>query len=140
MRLWAAVAMITACAHTRTPSTYLRLEETGCIGQCEVYTLTLYQDGAILYEGHRFVPTGTRWRRTEPTEVARLIKLADQIPAWNCERMETDLPSSIVTVSRDGQLRRIVHHHGDPCTPAMMERLELDIHIAAGTPTFLGHH
>ncbi|HET9992759.1 MAG TPA: DUF6438 domain-containing protein [Kofleriaceae bacterium] len=134
----AALAMA-ACAHTGTPDTFVRLEQTECLGRCPVYTLTLYADGAVRFEGKRFVPTGTRWRTARPHEIARLMQLAEHTPEWTCDpaRISTDQPQSIITVSRARETRRIVHDHGDPCAPSSLARLEGDLDLEGGTAHFL---
>ncbi|HUJ57557.1 MAG TPA: DUF6438 domain-containing protein [Kofleriaceae bacterium] len=133
------VIVVAACTHTATPDTFVRLEQTECLGRCPVYTLTLYADGAVEYEGKRFVPTGKRWRTARPQEIARLMELAEHTPDWTCDpaRIVTDQPESIITVSRHHQTRRIVHDHGDPCAPASLERLEGDLDLEGGTAHFL---
>lgn len=136
----AFVLLLAACAHTKTPESYVRMEQTACFGRCPVYSLTLYEDGAVEYRGANNAPLGTRWRTTQAAEVARLAGYAAQIPAWHCaaERIVTDLPSSIITVVWHGWRRRLVHDHGDPCAPLDMTQLEGDIDLAAGTAAILG--
>lgn len=132
--------LIAACAHTKTPDTFVRMERTECLGRCPVYTLTLYLDGAVEYRGVKDVATGTRWTTIAPAQVNRVMAKAEQVPTWTCDpsRVVTDRPGTIITVSRHGQeVRRIDHDGGDPCTPPAMQRLESDIDITAGTARFV---
>ncbi|HEX7837440.1 MAG TPA: DUF6438 domain-containing protein [Kofleriaceae bacterium] len=126
---------LAACVHTRTPSSFVRMERTECLGRCPVYTVTLYEDGAVWYRGEENVPRGTEWRTVAPAEVERLARAAERVPAWQCaaDRIVTDHPSAIVTVSRGHLTRRLVHDHGDPCAPFEMFLLEADIDRAART-------
>ena len=134
-----AIVAVAACSHTGTPDTFVRLEQTECLGRCPVYTLTLYADGAVRYDGKRNAPTGTRWRTARPNEIARLMQLAERTPDWACDpaRITTDQPQSIITVWRRRETRRIVHDHGDPCAPPSLQRLEGDLNLEAGTAHFL---
>jgi hypothetical protein len=132
--LLALALALAACVHTRTPDSFVRMERTECLGHCPVYTVTLYEDGAVRYDGEENVPLGTHWRTAAPADVERLARAAEQIPAWHCaaDRIVTDHPSAIVTVSRHRPARRLVHDHGDPCAPFAMFQLEVDIDRAAG--------
>lgn len=140
MRVALLIAAVAACSHTRTPDTFVRIEQTECLGHCPVYTLTLYADGAVKFEGKRYVPTGTQWRTARPQEIARLMQVAERIPDWSCDPalLTTDQPESIITVSRKQETRRIVHDEGDPCAPASsLRRLEGDLNLEGGTALFL---
>ena len=53
------------------------------------------------------------------------------------ECIATDYPESIVTVSRRGEARRLVHNHADPCAPRAIERLEARIDSAGGWPQLM---
>ncbi len=140
-----AVSIAAGCttgsgAHPAEPvagrDTFVRMERTECLGRCPIYTVTLYEDGVARYHGRRHALLGTRWRKIDPAEVTRIMDAAAWIPRWTCEpaRIETDYPQSIVTVSRGGRVRRVVHDHGDPCAPDAMLQLEAEIDVAGGHP------
>jgi hypothetical protein len=106
---------------------------------CPVYTITLYEDGAVEYEGRRNAPLGRRWRKIDPANVALLMDQAERLPAWTCDpnRIITDQPGAIITVSRHGETRRIVYDHGDPCAPESVLWLETYLDLDAGTAYFM---
>jgi hypothetical protein len=143
---WIALAVASAAcggsggAHPREPvpgrDTFVRMERTECLGTCPIYSVTLYEDGVVRYHGRRHALLGTRWRQIAPAEVARIMDAALRIPPWTCdpEKIWTDHPQSIVTVSRGGGSRQIVHDHGDPCAPDAMLQLESAIDGAGGHP------
>jgi hypothetical protein len=135
-----ATALAVGCAHTKTPDTFVRLEQTECLGPCPVYAVTLYKDGAVKYEGKKNAPRGVHWHKTDPHTIAYIMWVAEHIPAWTCDpaRIATDHPESIITVSRRTLTRRIVHDHGDPCAPAAVKELEMDINLAADVADILG--
>ncbi len=57
------VILATACSSTKkvqknldlNPSDAITLERTGCYGTCPIYSLTIYGDGKVTYEGKRHV-------------------------------------------------------------------------------------
>jgi len=82
---------------------------------------------------------GTSWRTADPRTIAHIMSVAERVPTWTCDpaRIATDQPGSIITVSRHTPTRRIVHDHGDPCAPAALHDLEMDIAITAKVATIL---
>jgi hypothetical protein len=140
-----ALLLVAACTHAtmptaKTPDTYLRMERTECLGECPVYTLTLYADGAVRYDGRKHVPTGTRWQTADPQRIAHLMQSVERAPTWEYDpdRIETDQPGTIIVVVRDGcETRRIDHDSSDPNAPKAIRDLEANIDIAAGTATFM---
>ena len=128
--------LVVACAGRARPNTFVRLERTECLGDCPVYRVTLYQGGAVEYVGGAHAPPGTAWRQIAAAEVERLMTAVEQVAPWHCppDRIVTDYPQSIVTVSRAGRQRRIVHDHGDPCAPRPLLGLEGEIDRAGGHP------
>jgi hypothetical protein len=145
MTRWIAPLLLlalVACtgSHTKTADTFVRLEHTGCLGWCQVYTLTLYADGAVQYQGRANVPKNTQWSTIAPVEVTRLMDAAERVPRWKCEanRITTDQPGAVITVSRQGHpTQRIVPNPGDPCTPDAARELVIDIDVAAHASHFI---
>ena len=141
MRLLLVLALVGCAPHTRTPDTFVRMERTGCQGMpCRVYTLTLYADGAVHYEGVFNVPAGTKWRTIAPGRVETLMGEAEGVKAWTCDpdRIRRELPGAIVTVSRAGKVtRRYEHNDGDPCAPDETFAVEGAIDVDAGISRFL---
>lgn len=134
--LAAACAGGGARAPTPGVDTFVRMERTECLGRCPVYEVTLFEDGRVLYEGREHAPIGAGQRRIDPAEAARLMDAVLRIEPWACEpeRIAADYPQVILTVSRGGRARRIVHDHGDPCAPAAIRRIEGEIDAAGGHP------
>ena len=58
-----AATLSIGCNSNKTPvpsninTVVITLERTTCFGVCPVYTLTIYGDGRVVYEGTRFVRT-----------------------------------------------------------------------------------
>ncbi len=130
-----------ACAHTKTPDTFVRMQRRGCLGWCQVYTLTLYADGAVQYQGFANVPKDTDWGTAASAEVVRLMETAERVPQWHCDwkRITTDLPGgATITVSRHGRVtQRIEPYPGDPCTPEAASELEVEIDVVGHASRFI---
>ncbi len=136
------VAAVAGCAGAPTRPTrpgvddFVRLERTECLETCPVYTVTVYADGAVRYEGGRDARPGVHWRAIDPSEVARIVDDVRRVPAWTLDLAchSTDYPHGIVTLSWHGQVRRIDHDHGDACAPEAIGWVESEIDVAGGHP------
>ncbi len=68
-----------------------------CFGRCPVYTLSLYQNGMLLYEGERFTDMpGTWYKLLGRAEVAALI---DSFTAADLSRFPLSFPSNVPDAS-----------------------------------------
>lgn len=64
-----------------------------CFGRCPVYTLSLYQNGLLVYEGERFTDKeGTWYRLLGRTEVATVL---DSFMALDMRRFPVSFPSRV---------------------------------------------
>lgn len=138
----AVVAVATGCAGAPTRPTrpgvddFVQLERTECLETCPVYTVTVYADGAVRYQGGRHALPGVRWRTIDPAAVARIVDDVRRVPSWTRDPacQWTDYPHGIVTLSWHGQVRRIDHDHGDTCAPEAIGWVESEIDVAGGHP------
>ncbi|MEO6773768.1 MAG: DUF6438 domain-containing protein [Kofleriaceae bacterium] len=142
MKYVALALVFAACVppHTKTADTFVRVEHTGCLGWCQVFTLTLYSDGAVQYQGVANVPKNTQWTTIAPAEVTRLMDTAERVPQWHCDpdRFTTDQPGSVITVSRHGRItQRIAPNPGDPCTPDAAQELQVHIDVVGRAGHFI---
>ena len=131
--LLAAVACTPSPRAPKSGESYVRLERTACLGDCPVYTVTLFADGTAQYAD---AARGVEQRTIDPAQVTRLLDAIAQVPDWTCapDRIATDYPQAIVTAARAGTVRRLVDDHGDPCVPPALRRIEGEIDIAGGRP------
>lgn len=68
-----------------------------CFGRCPVYTLSLYQNGLLLYEGERFTDMpGTWYKLLGRAEVAALI---DSFTVADMSRFPLSFPSNVPDAS-----------------------------------------
>jgi hypothetical protein len=126
----------------------VRLERTACFGECPVYTVTIDGRGNVRYEGTRFVRVeGRQSDRIPVSRVAAILAAAEQIGFFELRdqyrvvenrdgssTIVTDLPSTFVTISRDGRTKRIEDYFG---APEGLKQLERQIDETARTKRWI---
>ena len=124
--------------------TIIKLERTACFGECPVYAVTIDARGNVTYVGRKFVRMeGRRTARIPVARVAALLDMANKIGFFDLrdkyrtvrnpdgsETFVTDLPTTIVTITRAGATKRVEDYYG---APHSLHDLELEIDNAAGT-------
>jgi hypothetical protein len=106
------------------------IERTDCLGWCPVYKLTVYRDGAVEYEGDRWVKTRGKATGTLPPETIGALdelfqsrgylQLADKYTDYEV----TDAPSVNTSYSFGGKTKRIEHYLGDGHAPKALGEVE----------------
>ena len=136
--LLAAILSI-GCNGNKTPvpsntnTVVITLERTACFGVCPVYTLTIYGDGRVVYEGIRFVRTeGVRTATINEDKIKQLIAEFREIDYFSLrdsyeERNATDMPSAFSSLTVDGKTKAVRHYHGDFSAPEELTELEDEI-------------
>jgi hypothetical protein len=122
------MAVFPAAAQESKP--VVTLDRSACFGACPVYTVTIYEDGTVVYEGERFVEvTG---RQTIQLEEARLVEIIQAFEdtgflAWDDEYTDyrvTDGATYTLSLTLNGETKQIVHYSGDDMAPLMLSYLE----------------
>lgn len=101
-----------------------------CFGTCPVYTLTIWEDGTVRYEGARFVAREGTWKarlasgRVESigVEAERIgyFSLADSYPTGDLRIM--DLPTTITTLRWRGRTKTVSNgNYANPDVAGEME-------------------
>ncbi len=138
----AMLAVLPAAA--QSPEVALTLERTACFGACPVYTVTIYTDGTVVYNGERFVDVeGEQTATIDPETVRQLVAGFEAAGyfGWDDEYTDmhiTDLPTIITSVARDGETKQITRYAGDDSAPAALPYLETWIDLAVGTSQWTG--
>ncbi|MFC2032627.1 DUF6438 domain-containing protein [Chloroflexota bacterium] len=124
------------CNSTITPvpndikEVVITLERTACFGVCPVYTLTIYGDGRVVYEGIRCVRIeGTRTTTISDDKIKQLIAEFQKMDYFSLkdsyeERNATDMPSAFSSLTIDGKTKTVRHYHGDFSAPKKLTALE----------------
>lgn len=118
-------------------NTSVTLERGICFGTCPVYTLTIFANGSVVYEGKDFVKElGVRNGSVNASiaeelfrmiDTSGFIDLADSYSAYDI----TDMPSATITLITKTKVKRVEHYHGDMTAPPILTDLENAIDQAA---------
>lgn len=121
------------------------LERTACYGVCPIYTLTVYRDGAVEWNGEDFVKVkGPATGQISADDVARLDELFatnhyfDLKDAYTSYDM-TDHPSARTSYHGDGRAKAIDHYHGDTSAPPVLTTIEDGIDAIVHTEQWIGN-
>jgi hypothetical protein len=118
----------------------VRMERDACFGLCPAYVVEVGADGAIEYEGKRFVVTrGHVTSHVGRAAVAALEQLFERAGFFRldwvepCRDMMTDHPTVTLTLVHAGRKRTIADYHGNGCMPAVLRELEDEVDRVAKT-------
>ena len=141
-KLWLVVTILilsvcfNGCSRTQTPQpsdtkdVVITLERTVCFGACPDYTLTIYGDGTVTYEGRHFVRIeGTRTITISEEKIKQLLSEFQRVDYFSLddnyeEFMATDMPSAITSLKINGKMKTVRHYHGDFSAPEQLTELE----------------
>ena len=126
----------------------VKLERTACFGECPVYSVTVDAGGNVTYDGKRFVRVeGRQTDRIPASRAARLLATAERIGFFELrdryrtirnpdgtETTVTDLPTTVVTITRAGQSKRVEDYIG---APQGLKELEQEIDETARTTRWI---
>jgi hypothetical protein len=122
----------------------IRLARGACFGSCPVYTVTVYGDGTVVWQGESYVQVpGSRITRISPDRVRDLIALFQKVNGTALgtsydHYMMTDSSSARTTLVVQGQAKTISHYHGDWSAPARLDILEDLIDQVLNTAQWIG--
>lgn len=113
----------------------IKLERTACFGTCPVYTVTIDARGNVTYDGTSFVRVqGRQTDRIPVASVGKILETAARIGFFGLKdeysALVSDLPSTFITITRDGRTKRIEDYFG---APDGLKELERQIDDAART-------
>lgn len=138
-----AAIVLASCAPVEAPAqeapVEITLRRTVCYGFCPAYTVTISGAGEVRYVGERFVNVVGPANDTIPREdVERLLARFDEI-GFDRLRDEyrgqmTDLPTTTITLVRDGRRKVLVDYGGTSVgMPRAVRDLQAEIDRVAGT-------
>ncbi|MEM7119399.1 MAG: DUF6438 domain-containing protein, partial [Chloroflexota bacterium] len=129
---------------TLTEGILITLERTACFGTCPIYTVSIDENGRILYNGLDFVTaTGEQTAQIDPQQVQDLVDFMVNGRYFELEdaytnRLVTDLPSAITSLTIDGKTKRIDRYFGDDTAPLILQQIENRIDQVANTSQWTG--
>jgi hypothetical protein len=122
---------------------HVALSRTMCFGTCPVYTVTLVDDGRVIFDGQEYV-------RTTSVVKAQIAsgdfkKLADELLKANIfglspgdgKQVMTDESHAILDVFLRGKARHIDHYLGDPSASKQLLEIEKRIDEVANTKRWI---
>ena len=130
----AAMSPAVAAANDVTPDTQITLQRGACEKRCAVYRVVIFADGTVIYEGRHFVRKSGLIKSGVSQET--LSRLIDDLHAGgffqldvdyghsqrtHCDRMDSDGPAAILSVSSRGLSKTVLHSHR--CVGAAADRL-----------------
>lgn len=121
----------------------IQLERTRCFGACPAYTVMVYEDGSIVFNGIDFVSnTGEHSATIDPDLVQQLADYIVEAGYFDLEdsytnREATDMPSAITAVYINGETKQINHYYGDFSAPEVLTEIETRIDEVLNTERWI---
>ncbi len=118
-----AVYVVTGCNPKSRPAKNdfsLFIKKTPCYGTCPTYELSVGADGSVVYNAIRFTEqTGLFSKKLSAAQLAELKKTVRESPFFSWDTLYddpgiSDIPSTIVEISLDGQKKKVVNRHKGP--------------------------
>lgn len=128
-----------ASAATISAAPLVSLERGACFGRCPMYKVKVLADGAIEFDGERFVATvGHATGKLDADALSKLVARleASGFAEWKSayeDRRMTDM----ATVRLTFRGRTITHYLGDDSAPAGLKQLEDDVDALIGTSQWI---
>jgi len=129
----------------------ITLERTGCFGICPVYKLTIAADGAVVFEGRRFVKEAGATKKSafNQEQLKELMAEIDRVKFFldddyssdsrACAEVMDDFPSAITSIRINGKSKTVSHYDGctGPKGPKDISELEKKIDEIVNTAQWL---
>jgi len=101
------------------PKLFVSMSKTPCYGRCPTYSMSIFDNGNIEYNGKRFVEKEGNYTGTLSMDQINMIK--ERINTSNFFELNskydsnvTDFPSCIIEVKLDGKSKKITDRIGAP--------------------------
>jgi hypothetical protein len=115
-----------------------------CLGTCPVYTVTVFENGDVEYDGRDFVKQqGRHDGHLTPDEV-RELRAAFAKAGWSgfatayTNEDATDHPSAQIAFTDHGKRKLVDHYHGDFHAPKELSSLEAEVDRIVHIEQFIG--
>lgn len=138
------LSITSALAQESEAQVAITLERTPCFGACPVYTVTIFDDGTVIYNGENFVDVlGEQTGQIEPETVQLMLDAFESAGYFGWDEAYdahtiTDLPTITTSVTRDDQTHQIIRYAGDSSVPLALPYLEQWVDEMANTGLWTG--
>jgi hypothetical protein len=118
-----------AATSTQERTFFASIERTACFGLCPTYTMTIYADGFVEYNGIRAVDKiGAYTRTISQARMDSIVTCAKEIgfmemDASYDDEMVMDLPSATTTVVIEGEKKSVMRRYDFPKRILTLEKL-----------------
>jgi hypothetical protein len=108
----------------------IKLERTACFGECPVYSLTIFGNGTVVYEGEDFVQTkGAKETTINTSAVNQLVSEFEKADYFSLNDSYiqfgvSDMPYVTTSIRIGGKTKTIKHYLGDRSAPEQLTELE----------------
>ncbi len=125
-------------------NTVITLERTACFRTCPIYTVSILEDGTVMYRGDRFVSvSGKQTGNIAPEMVAAMVAAFKDVGYFDWKeaydsQTVSDLPTVITSVKSANATHRIVRDTGDSTAPLALPVLEQWIDEMTNTSLWTG--
>lgn len=122
----------------------ITLERQACFGMCPIYSVQVYADGRVVYNGENHVEvTGEQTAQIEPEQVELMLNTIETLGFFEWDEAYdtmyvTDMPSVITSATLNGTTHRINRYGGDNTAPIALAYLEYWIDLMTHTATWTG--
>ena len=128
------------------PKVLATLKRTGCMGWCAIYTVVVYQDGTVSWDGKGYVKTlGPATATLSMEQLAVLRQAFDDADFFGRSRDYactewTDMPSAYLSFNDGAREKTIDHYLGCESTRGVKElaKLENQFDEIVGTAKWIG--
>ena len=124
---------------------WISLERTECFGTCPVFSLAVFPDGRLIYNGKRFVMRrGVELASLPATTVDQLRRAIEEshfatLDRECCDcRTKTDAPWTFVVIADESGHKSIRHYHGCSSVPGSLTALEDAVIGLTGATQWVG--
>ena len=97
----------------------ITMDRTSCFGFCPDYSLTIYGNGTVLYDGHALVATKGKKTASIPKEdVQGLVRKSIEIDYFHFRNSYnasvSDLPTTTTSVTIGNNSKKVINYYGPP--------------------------
>jgi hypothetical protein len=116
----------------------ITINRSPCYGMCPTYNMTIYGDGKVVWEGMKNVKAETLdSTMISQADIQKLVDAFENYSFWNLKDryhsdMVTDLPSTTVTIVKDGRRKSVYSYFGAPESFTKVAQAVDDVAIARG--------